>query len=295
MPEYHHLCLVSDQLVPNYLPALEKELRASKVTLAVTRKMQTKGELLQKELKKHGISSEQFFLGEDAADFEQLQEKLVSWVQAHEEESIVLNATGGTKAMAIVAQEVFRMMGKSVFYVDIDSDNIWWLEAGECSPQWKVRCQLQHPIELNTYLQLNGYKVLKKTENYPNRQWLAMAEEFACNAMAWQDAITVLNGLAQSAEHAGSLYPSPAGTKKSFKMLDQAIEKLQQHGIIEGDPHTGRWHFASVEARAFVQGGWLEYYVFHHLKSIYPNNGMTFLNTEIEISEKVKNELDVLT
>lgn len=217
------------------------------------------------------------------------------WLNAHSSEDIVLNVTGGTKPMAIVAQELFRMAGKPVFYVDIASDAVWWLDSGETSPQWKIICKLQHPIELDTFLHLNGYKANSKTETYQHPEWYAMAEAFARNALKWQNAITVLNSLAQAAEKAGSLYPPVEATKKSFRELKEMLDELQKRGLTATKTENGNWHFTSVEARNFAHGGWLEYYVFYHLTKLYPNKGMTFLNTEIQKDEQPPNEIDVLS
>ena len=113
--EYHHFCFVSDQLVPNYLPVLEEELRASKVTLAVTGKMLPKAQFLQKVLESHNIETEQLLLGKDSSAFDQLQDMIIQWLEENEKDNVILNLTGGTKPMAITAQEAFRMMGKPIF------------------------------------------------------------------------------------------------------------------------------------------------------------------------------------
>ena len=66
----HHLCLVSDQTMPNYLPIKAQEIKPSKVTLAVTDKMKTQGERLRQELSGHGIMVDILSLGADAASFD---------------------------------------------------------------------------------------------------------------------------------------------------------------------------------------------------------------------------------
>ena len=295
MSEYHHLCLVSDQLVPNYRPVLEKELRASQVTLAVTKGMEKKAQALAGELKRHGFPVETLSLGEDASDFAHLQDCLMSWLETHKGENVVLNVTGGTKPMAIAAQEAFRMADKPVFYVDIYTDRVWWLGPGEEARKWTVREPLQHPMEVKTYLSLYGYQMLGQKEVYEYPEWLPMAETFARNALAWENAITCLNGIAQKCEKANSLYPDPKELQQKWKAWQDILKHLCRHRLLVPDAAKQKERFASVEARDFIKGGWLEAYLFTHIKAIYPNKGMTFMNAIVDPGKQPPNEIDVLT
>ena len=203
----HHLCLVSDQPMPNYLPIKAQEIKPSKVTLAVTAQKQTQGERLREELTRHGIQVDLLDLGADAASFDELQNKLLVWVSEHETEDIVLNVTGGTKAMAITAQEVFRMAGKPVFYVDVASDKVWWLDSSLNNPNWIVKCSISEPITTPTYLSLHGITLETGQQSFENPEWFAIAEklaEKAANKM-FDGCIELLNSLAAESEKSSSL------------------------------------------------------------------------------------------
>ena len=68
-----HLCLVSDQPVPNLLPVLQPETRPDKVVLAVSERMREKAEWLAGEIKKRQIAVEHLPLV-DAYQLTKLQE-----------------------------------------------------------------------------------------------------------------------------------------------------------------------------------------------------------------------------
>ncbi len=120
------LCLVSDQPVLNLLPALDPTLRPERVVLAVSSEMRSQARRLEVALKRHGIPTELLPL-ENAFDLPDLSNRFIDFLAAHEGIDLALNVTGGTKPMAIAAQEAFRMAGKPVFYVSVQSDRLYWL------------------------------------------------------------------------------------------------------------------------------------------------------------------------
>lgn len=136
MNAVHQLCLVSNQLVPNLLPVLSgvAGFAPGVVTLVVTAKMAGAGHeaaRLRSELVRRGVVVTDDLALRDMTDFEAMKIDLRGWLDAQSDENILLNITGGTKLMAIAAQEVFVGLGRgrSVFYVDIRSDDVFWLDG----------------------------------------------------------------------------------------------------------------------------------------------------------------------
>ena len=288
--EYHHFCFVSDQLVPNYLPVLEEELRASKVTLAVTGKMLPKAQFLQKVLESHNIETEQLLLGKDSSAFDQLQDMIIQWLEENEKDNVILNLTGGTKPMAITAQEAFRMMGKPIFYVDIQTDNVWWLDSNKNANHWEILCQLRHPIDLKTYLKLYGCDVISYKNPSPLLQWRTIAELLAENVLKWQQGIV---SLTTHAKQEKSLHFMQDCNQKETKDL---VEVLKLNNVIQCKGNT--LAFTSDAAKVFMAGGWLEYYIYNQITNRIPNKknvNRSYLNARIIDSKKMTNEFDVLT
>ena len=54
----NHVLLVSDQAMPNFLPVLNKELKPTTVTLAVSSKMQHRAQWLKNEIEKLSYANE---------------------------------------------------------------------------------------------------------------------------------------------------------------------------------------------------------------------------------------------
>ncbi|MBR4673010.1 MAG: DUF1887 family protein [Victivallales bacterium] len=288
----HHLCLVSDQTMPNYLPIKAQEIKPSKVTLAVTDKMKTQGERLRQELSGHGIMVDILSLGADAASFDELQDIFLEWVSNHETEDIVLNVTGGTKPMAIAAQEVFRGFRKPVFYVDVDTDKVWWLDSSLDTPKWSVKCNITKPITTATYLALHGVTLESGQQAFKNPEWFEFAKELAEKASNrnFGNLLGQLNRLAKEAENRNSL-DGGQGDVSSTEWMN-LLESLWANEITRDKT---RLLFRSNEARFFANGGWLEAYLFHYIKRIVPYNDTTYLNSILKGASGERNEIDVLT
>ena len=152
----NHVLLVSDQAMPNFLPVLNKDLKPKSVTLAVSSKMQRRAQWLKNEIEKHQVQIlPDIELGENVADVNIVQSVFMKWVDDNKElfENSVLNVTGGTKPMAIAAQETFRMGGRPVVYVDRASDWVSWLgEEGK-------NLFLSNQPTLSQFFGLNGIEI----------------------------------------------------------------------------------------------------------------------------------------
>jgi hypothetical protein len=109
--------------------------------------------------------------------------------------NIMLNATGGTKPMAIAAQEAFRMAGKPVFYVHDKEDKIVWLDKSRDSIQIKSR------LKLEPFLQAHGFSVSSKM-NLANIQplWTKASATLAEMAVKDPRSITALNAISAMAK-----------------------------------------------------------------------------------------------
>lgn len=116
------VCVVSDQPLPNLLPILDRQTAVEKVVLLVTQKMQERAGWLERVLRNHGRQVVQRAVA-DHADGDALRAVLRQVLADFP--GAILNATGGTKPMALIASESFRAANRPAFYVDTDNSAFW--------------------------------------------------------------------------------------------------------------------------------------------------------------------------
>lgn len=279
-----HLCLVSDQPIPNLLPVIQPETRPDQVVLAVSDRMQEKADWLEREIRNRQIVVERLPLP-DAYDVLRLQDIFLEWLIAHEQEDVALNVTGGTKPMAIAAQEVFRGAGKQVFYVNAETDELIWLDRSQPS------VKMQTEVPLKTFLKAHGVTLQAgESRSTLSPEWETFSLELGfVKAVPWERALGKLNYHAMEAEHRdvldmGRILPD------GCPYWDALLESLYYNEIIGA---RDRLRFKSPEARAFANGGWLEHLVFDVVKKLTAVKNPV-LNAHVEDANGNKNELDVV-
>lgn len=284
----HHLCLVSAQTMPNYLPALNDDLRPSRVTLAVTpaKVSQDSAKILRTVFKQRQIEVDELPIP-DTTDLADLSDRFVKWLDEHANDDLVLNSTGGTKLMAIAAQEAFRMAGKPVFYVDIDTDRVVWVDDFARTP-----CRLTRQPSIRTAFFLNGFSVEEAViQSKIPETWSAFTRDFAQNVRAWGAALGALNFLATDAYDRKSL-------KADLRLIEGRVpahwgtllDKLNAYNLTA---YPDTLEFLNENARDFCRGGWLEHYVFRLAKETFALSKDTILMNVIIVSPKrIRNEVD---
>lgn len=253
-----HFCLVSAQAAPNLLPLLDDAIKPEKVVLLVTPQMKARADYLESVIKPRGIKVEQQeFIVSD--DFDSMQERLLELIaeESAEPEQIALNATGGTKWMAIAAQEVFRLNDSPVFYVDVDQDQVLFVDKNRASHK------LTESIKLNNYIQAYGYEKrepVKPTGLKPELRELC--QQLVLRVGDWQQALGQLNWLASEAQNKNPLsvhVQDTLGRQPQDPQLPALLREFEHAGILQ--QQGGKVTFADENAREFANGGWLELYV----------------------------------
>ena len=196
----HQMLLVSGQPMPNFLPILNPELKPDAVTLMVSDKMRNQAIWLKAEIVKHGVEIlPDLEIGNNETDVAKIQDHLLDWVDQNKElaDNSVLNVTGGTKPMAIAAQEVYRMNDCPVFYVDVATDNVSWL-----SKQGEQRnMRLEKSPTINQVLSLNGITLQSGDfkSQVENEKWRHFCSEIASSPEKWALCLGELNKAASNA------------------------------------------------------------------------------------------------
>lgn len=286
-----HFCMVSQQAAPNLLPLLDSEMKPEKVVLLVTPQMQQQADYLEQVIKPRGIKVQQQPLNV-VDDFDAMEDQLMVLIENEPADEIALNVTGGTKWMAIAAQDIFRMNGSAVFYVKVEDDKVLFVGGDPASHN------LSKSIDLKSYIQAYGYEFRETTQIKGLPQNLRkLCERLVLKVDEWQGAIGQLNRLASVAENQNTLSVTP---KQEFRHIDPQLTSLlnecAEAGLLRGKV-TDRLHFTDSETRSWANGGWLESYVssiLNELKSEGVIQDSPRLNQHIHrIGATSHNEVDV--
>ena len=153
------LCLISHQLLPNFIPVNEGMTRPDVLHAIFTPNnpaMQERWNSLKKVLSKrfralefHEVKVNDAY---DAADIKQQCQHLLA-AYPHDEWS--LNMTGGTKLMSSPAVEVFHNAHLPIYYVETERERMLQISA-----DWVVTfLPFTNSIDLHTYFELYGRTV----------------------------------------------------------------------------------------------------------------------------------------
>ncbi|MFA5631699.1 MAG: DUF1887 family CARF protein [Porticoccaceae bacterium] len=250
-----HFCMVSQQAAPNLLPLLDNDMKPEKVVLLVTPQMQHQANYLEQVIKPRGIKVVQHPL-DIVDDFDAMEHQLMALVENEPADEIALNVTGGTKWMAIAAQEVFRMNGSAVFYVKVEDDKVLFLNGDPSSHDLSQR------IDLKSYIQAYGYEFRGESQIAGLPQNLReLCERLVLKVDEWQGAIGQLNLLASEAERKHTLsLELKTVVKHADPQLVVLLDECAEAGLLRGRV-TAQIQFVDEQARNWANGGWLESYV----------------------------------
>ena len=284
MPRFDtHVCLVSAQATPNLSPAIDPDFKPRRVVLAVSKGMERQAAWLTAVLRRHALVVEQFAL-DDPFDFYGCCDQFTSWL-SEQGDGVALNVTGGTKVMAMAAQEVFRGDKRPVFYVNVDNDQLLFIDRAE--PPFVLPTK----IKLREYLEVHGYTLPKKPERPEIRASLReFARRLCSESERMGQALGRLNSLAQGAMNS---LVSPAMDDREPRNLNELVANFANEGLLS--EKDGRLHFPDEAARFFVNGGWLEYVVSCDLSDLRSQVGMADCAIGLEVlapDGQTRNELD---
>ena len=256
-----HLCLVSAQTTPNLLPVLDEAWRPKKVVLACSASMQHAAVALRSviQAKAAGIVVETLELP-NAYDYIALSETFLSYLAEHADENIALNVTGGTKLMAVAAQEVFRSTGKPVFYVNVETDSV--LVIGEQATSQPLRAKLK----VHEMLRAHGYSVSIQENPQITRELRDLTARLIDHVASAGRALGTINAVARIARDDPGLQVDLTPAQYNSRSLAELIGLFIDAGLLRQNGQS--LTFKNEEARFFVNGGWLESHVYEALQSL---------------------------
>lgn len=282
-----HILLVSAQAAPNLLPALDPGLKPEEAVLMVSGKMQARADALETVLREAGVKTSRIALA-DEHDFAKLENALLDVASAHDGQAIALNVTGGTKLMALAAQSVALAAGWSVFYVDVDTDEVIWL--GNTPSRQALTQQLRLPHYLRGY----GFTLAEGIERpQPSQRHNDLLTTLITQVGSLEQALGQLNWLAQEAEEKKRLHVTLSDRQRDSRSLEALLRIFEDAGVLElqGDILS----FTNEHERDFAKGGWLEHHVFRVVTALSGELSIRDKAANLVVLDKdgVKNELDV--
>lgn len=282
-----HLCLVSAQATPNLTPILDPDFSPRRVVLAVSPDMQKRAEWLADVMKRHRVQVEILPIA-DAYDFSGCWETILDWAgKPQEKPTVALNVTGGTKIMAMAAQDVFRELHLPVFYVNVENDQVLRIDQREAP------VALPSKIKLREYLEAHGYATKNSAKPNISGKQRDFLDRLAYESESLGRGLGRLNWLAQQAKN-NLRSPMLDSNDLDSIALNDLIGRFSDEGLLQ--QKDGMLIFPDEASRQFVNGGWLEFLIYQSLAQLSPKIGLTDYATSVEIAHPdgiTKNELDV--
>ena len=287
-PSDVHVLLVSAQAAPNLLPTLDPELRPREAVLVVSGKMKARADDLERVLREAGVGTSRVAV-DNEHDLQSLEKAFLEIAESRAAQRIALNVTGGTKLMALAAQQIAGAADWDVFYVDVDTDEAIPLD------KTKPHRQLKPALGLSHYLQAYGYR----KEGNPVQQPIEprvndLLSTLVLQVGSLEKPLGQLNWLADRAESRGRLESRMSPEQLDSLSLGALIRNFEDAGLVMLEGDTLR--FTSEAARAFVKGGWLERHVFRRVAALAGELGIRDKASNLVLVDAggVKNELDVI-
>lgn len=281
-----HVCLVSDQALPNFIPVLAEDFRPQEVILLATEKMKPKAVTLAEVMRRRCQVKVQIIDLHDEYNMQDVADNVFELLLNIDKEKVALNVTGGTKLMAIAAYGMFRDAGYPVFYFTATDNQVLLLDENEHFVLQPAKMKIEDYLQLYGYPVREGYPIERK----PQRALPDLRQELVTGVDNFAEGMTAINYAISKANGGLSAEMPKVSNHQHFHYL---LDLLQDNGLLSCE--KGMLNFPDKDAQKYVGGGWFEDYVFDVIKKI-PGVQDVALNVQIEngtANTKQHNELDV--
>jgi|Deesub1362A_J573_1020465.scaffolds.fasta_scaffold00319_38 hypothetical protein len=252
-----HVCLVSDQAIPNLTTALQ--FNPDTTVLLSTNEMKDKAKRLETVLKNKGLKVKTLKISAyDINDVITVSESLLNDCKGCK---VSLNITGGTKIGTLGTFQVFYTASKPIFYVNTKDNEIIKL--------YPEKEQQKYPIEISIsikdYLAVYGFNVKSyvKDDSYIYKR--KKVTDYLANLVIHRpNIIGEINYKLQNFEEKS--YPLKINITKNKQVIklydilkDSGLVKIRNKSTIE---------IPDVETAKYLNGIWFEEYVYMMAKSL---------------------------
>jgi len=259
------LCIATGQNLANLIPALQT--KPAEVWILATPAMRNQAQSLKKLLDRHHIPVRIEPFADD--NFATLQTEAMRLAEMLDGHSVVFNATGGTKQMALVLTDTLQVLDKDavgILYADTTHQRIDWLR-----PKGRDSEAMQDVLSLEDILGAQGFR-LGEVKNR-NEEWVKTTEargqitkDLGDKADKLGGFFGALNTLAhRAAQKNENFVPRQELDYDPGPQYVEILKRAQNYDLIEWDGRT-TITFASQEAARYFGGGWLEEYIFFKLR-----------------------------
>lgn len=287
-----HVCLVSDQTIPNILPILA--LKPDELLLLTTSQMEAKGKsthilaCLKGMGHDYDTTHHKIEVIEDSIT--DCQRKLGVWMSGREDADFIVNLTGGTKIMSIAAFEQFKDYGSRMFYIPIGRNEMVNIFPKRSSNQI---APLAQRLTVHDYLAAYGLTSLNQAKLPAMAQDALLRRETAAWIVKEYSRVKgLLNWLGGALrEHRSKKKYLLQG---SFSNPNRASRELLQRMAFTVQEDRIEKELLKSEIQ-FLTGGWLEEFCFNETHGLL-GNGIddVVIGISIKNSKGTSNEFDVM-
>ncbi len=253
-----HVCLVSDQPIPNLTTALQ--FKPDTVVLLKTKEMEEKAGLLESVLKNKGFDVQSETI--EAYDINNVIAVSESLINRCKDCDVSLNITGGTKVGTLGTFQAFYTSDKEIFYVDTKDNKILKLSPGSEQSEFPINVS----VTISDYLALYGFRINSyvKDDSYIFRR-KELTNYLAGTVTSKQHIIPSINSELHK-------YGEKTSLPISVKLPnDEKLLKLTD--MLDGINGKGRdkVEINDYNSLFYLKGFWFEEYVYMAAKSLNPD------------------------
>lgn len=278
-----HVCLVSDQPIPNLTTVLQ--FKPDTVVLLKTKEMEEKARLFEDVLKKknYDVRSETI----EAYDINNVISASESLINECSSCEVSLNITGGTKIGTLGTFQAFYSSGKQIFYVDTKDNKI--LKLSPENEQSEIPITVS--ISISDYLALYGFQINSyvKDDSYIFKR--KELTDYLANTVSFKQYIVpAINSELHKYDEKSSL-PISVKMPGDDKLL-ALIEMLD--GISK--KNKNKVDIINYDSLMYLKGFWFEEYVYMAAKALKPDEiKLNIIGKWVTKGKnQPKNEFDVL-
>lgn len=252
-----HVVFISGQQAPNFLPLCDPDFQPKKIVMFVSNQMTENARHFQVAVKQAFPSIElQEVPLSNSYDVDVLEKEIQQTLCTLDLERTVINVTGGTKLMALVAMS----LGCPCFYLPTGTYQLAFFHLKDNEDKL-YRLKLTH-FKLRSYMRLFQYEVKKQVPVSFVKAQLDLCDQLL-GTDSYEKCVPILNALASSAKESKSLSVETKGYGDCDLALQALLDQCEKAQLLSVSGH--RIHFKSEQARAFLNGGWLEHRVYDYL------------------------------
>lgn len=285
-PSTTHVCLVSDQPIPNLLPLLIEKPRQA--IFLVSPEKAAQAERLKKVMQPRGINVTMREIS--AYDFDAVAGICEQLLADTLEPDLTLNVTGGTKIAALAAFQVFFFANRRIIYCDTEHNRLLQL-----APQRDETLISGNAVGVRDYLACYGVPRVEGGQPPPG------GEERSPHLAALAGLLVHEERLLANLNSALERQEKKNFANLSLNELGQGAEKLidllKTCGVA-GLTGTNNLNIPSADKIFFCKGGWLEEHVYWSVKNLGIKALDLTMNVKVQWDgkgkQRTKNEFDVL-